>query len=58
VRNHTFSPKKILRTGTDVEWLYVFDEAVTQTVRFVDVSAKEDVAVIDLNGEEAELDDD
>ena len=37
--------------GTDVEWLYVFDE--TERKLFVrDVSAKEDVAVIDLNGAE------
>jgi hypothetical protein len=36
--------------GTDIEWLYVIDEQERKL--FVrDVSAKEDVAVIDLNGE-------
>jgi len=43
--------EKDFENGTDVEWLYVFDEAERKL--FVrDVSAKEDVAVIDLNGEE------
>jgi hypothetical protein len=37
--------------GTDVEWLYVFDE--TERKLFVrDVSANEDVAIIDLTGVE------
>ena len=43
--------EKDFENGTDVEWLYVFDEAERKL--FVrDVSAKEDVAVIDLTGEE------
>src|ERR1035437_9421653 len=37
--------------GTDVEWLYVFDE-IERKLFVRDVSAKEDVAVLDLNGEE------
>jgi hypothetical protein len=36
--------------GTDVEWVYVFDE-VERKLFVSGVSAKEDVAVIDLNGE-------
>ncbi len=47
---YTFTEKDF-ENGTDVEWLYVFDEAERKL--FVrDVSAKEDVAIIDLNGEE------
>ena len=43
--------EKDLEGGTDVEWLYVFDE--TERKLFVrDLNHKEDVAVIDLNGEE------
>jgi hypothetical protein len=43
--------EKNLEDGTDTEWLYVFDEPERKL--FVrDVSAKEDVAVIDLDGEE------
>jgi hypothetical protein len=43
--------EKDLEDGTHVEWLYAFDQEHRKL--FVrDVSAKEDVAVIDLNGEE------
>ena len=43
--------EKDFENGTDVEWLYVFNE--TERKLFVrDVFAKEDVAVIDLNGEQ------
>ena len=43
--------EKDLEDGTHVEWLYVFDQEHRKL--FVrDVSAKEDVAVIDLDGEE------
>jgi len=43
--------EKDLEDGTDIEWLYVFDE--TERKLFSrDVSAKEDVAVIDLDGGE------
>ncbi|SRR6266576_58459 len=43
--------EKDVKNGTDVEWLYVFDEAECKL--FVrDVSANEDVAVIDLDGVE------
>jgi hypothetical protein len=43
--------EKDLETGTDIEWVYVFDQAERKL--FVrDVSAKEDVAVIDLDGVE------
>ena len=37
--------------GTDCEWLYAFDE-VERKLFVRDIGAKEDVAVIDLNGEE------
>lgn len=43
--------EKDFENGTDVEWRYVFDE-VERKLFVRDVSAKEDVAVIDLNGEE------
>ncbi len=47
--------EKDLEDGTDIEWLYVFDEAERKL--FVrDVSAKEDVAVIDLGGEQPKWD--
>ena len=43
--------EKDLDGGTDIEWVYIFDEAERKL--FVhDVSAKEDVAVIALDGEE------
>jgi hypothetical protein len=43
--------EKDLENGTDIEWVYAFDEAERKL--FVrDVSAKEDVAVIDLDGQE------
>jgi hypothetical protein len=43
--------EKDLENGTDIEWLYAFDEAERKL--FVrDISAKEDVAVIDLDGEQ------
>lgn len=43
--------EKDLEGGTDLEWVYVFDE--TERKLFIrDVSAKEDVAVIDLNAAE------
>ena len=49
-KNEPYTHKSI-EGGTDIEWLYIFDE--TERKLFVrDVSAKEDVAVIDLNGEE------
>ena len=43
--------EKDLENGTDIEWVYAFDEAERKL--FVrDVSAKEDVAVIDLDGDQ------
>lgn len=40
-----------LEQGTDIEWVYAFDE--TEHKLYIrDVSAKEDVSVIDLNGPE------
>ena len=43
--------EKDLENGTDIEWIYAFDEE--QRKVFVrDVSAKEDAAVIDLDGEQ------
>jgi hypothetical protein len=43
--------EKDLENGTDIEWVYAFDEEHRKL--FVrDVSAKEDAAVIDLDGEE------
>jgi len=43
--------EKDFENGTDVEWLYVFDEA-ERKLFIRDIGAKEDVAIIDLNGEE------
>ncbi len=43
--------EKDLENGTDIEWLYAFDEA-ERKLFIRDVSAKEDVAVIDLDGEQ------
>jgi hypothetical protein len=40
-----------LEDGTDIEWLYVFDE-IERKMFIRDVSAKEDVAIIDMNGDE------
>ncbi len=42
---------KDLEGGTDIEWLYVFDES-ERKLFIRDVSAKEDVGVIDLDGPE------
>jgi hypothetical protein len=47
---YTFTEKN-LEGGTDIEWLYIFDE-VERKLFVRDVSAKEDVAIIDLNGDE------
>jgi hypothetical protein len=47
----TLFTEKDFENGTDVEWLYAFDEEHRKL--FVrDVAAKEDVGVIDLDGEE------
>ena len=43
--------EKALEGGTDIEWVYIFDE-VERKLFVRDVSAKEDVAIIDLNGDE------
>ncbi len=43
--------EKDFEDGTDVEWLYAFDE--NQCKLYIrDIGAKEDVAIVDLNGEE------